>query len=147
MLPNIEPGSRVVVDKLYYRSAALRRGDLVVFTNPNVRHAKYIKRVVALPGDVVEMQNDELIVNGQRLDHGNAPRAGTERVEGNAEAQYRIRLGPVDSPKSGITSFEAQRIPNGQCFVLGDNRHQSDDSRVHGPVPLMDVVGRVARVF
>jgi signal peptidase I len=150
MLPSIKPGSRVVVNKLIYRHSSPKRGDLVVFTNPNARHAKYIKRVVALPGDVVEMRDDELIVNGRRLDYldsGMAVAQGKERIEVNGEARYRILLGPADPMKLVPNVLLPLKVPNGHCFVLGDNRHQSEDSRLHGAVPLVDVVGVVQSVF
>ncbi len=150
MLPNIQPGSRVLVNKLVYRHHALARGDLVVFTNPNARQSRYIKRVIALPGDLVEMRDDELMINGRRLDYLDGSLSGTqskEFIEGNGEAHYRVLLGPIDPQKTVPTTFASQRVPNGNCFVLGDNRHQSEDSRLHGPVPLVDVIGRVERVF
>jgi len=150
MLPNIQPGSRVLVNKLVYRRSGLTRGDLVVFTNPNARQSRYIKRVIALPGDLVEMRDDELIINGRRLDYLDGSLSGTqgkELIEGNDGARYRILLGSPDPQRAIPTTFASQRVPNGNCFVLGDNRHQSEDSRLHGPVPLVDVVGRVERVF
>lgn len=145
MLPTIAPGARVLVDKLVYRHAPIRRGDLVVFTNPNARHTRYIKRVVALPGDIVELQNDELVVNGQHLDYLDA--GANERVEIQGDARYRIRLGSTDGAKPAAAAFEPRKVPNGYCFVLGDNRHLSEDSRAYGPVPLTDVVGRVRWAF
>ncbi len=150
MLPNIAPGSRILVDKLIYTRQPLRRGDLVVFVDPNARHRRCVKRVVALPGEVVAMENDRLVVNGRKLDYQSASSRSQEellRTESNGAAHYAITLGPSDPTKPPVTSFPPQRVPNGHCFVLGDNRHHSEDSRVHGPVPLSDVIGRVERIF
>lgn len=149
MRPGIASGSRVLVNKLVYRRHPIRRGDPVVFTNPNARYSKYVKRVVALPGDRVEMQNDELIVNGQRLEYTDVETTGPgrQRVERRGDIGYPIALLPMDPGNQTTTDFAPLTIPNGHCFVLGDNRHQSEDSRTHGPVPLRDVVGRVEWVF
>lgn len=150
MLPTIQPGSRVLVNKLVHRHRALARGDLVVFTNPNARQSRYLKRMVALPGDLVEMRDDELIINGRRLDYLGGSQSGSqdkEIVEGNGEARYRVLWGRADPQKAIPTTTLPQTVPNGHCFVLGDNRHQSEDSRSYGPVPLVDVVGRVQSVF
>lgn len=150
MLPGIIPGSRVLVNKVVYRHSALSRGDRVVFVNPNARHLKHIKRVVALPGDVVSMTNDELSVNGHRFEYADIKPTldrGVVRIENNGETSYPIQLGPVDPSHLAASSWGPERVPNGYCFALGDNRHRSDDSRVYGPVMLADVVGRVERVF
>jgi len=61
--------------------------------------------------------------------------------------RYPILVSSLDVNPHATRSFPPQKIPNGHCFVLGDNRKQSEDSRVHGPVPLTDVVGRVEKVF
>jgi signal peptidase I len=146
MEPAIVPGAHVLVDKLAYRSGPVRRGDVVVFVNPNERWQHYVKRVVALPGDTVEMRGDDVFVNGAPLAHDPLEQeADGARVvrETNAGATYGIRLAPWNED-GAPTAFAAQRVPNGSCFLLGDNRRRSKDSRDIGPVPLADVVGRVA---
>ena len=150
MLPGIAPGARIFVNKLAYRKGPIHRGDRVVFINPNARYAKYVKRVVALPGDIIEMQNDDLIINGQRLtyaDVNSASDSGQERIESAGTVRYPILVSSLDVNSHATRSFPPQKVPNGHCFVLGDNRKRSEDSRVHGPVPLTDVVGRVEKVF
>lgn len=150
MLPGIAPGSRILVNKIAYQRGPVRRGDRVVFIDPNARYAKYTKRVVALPGDVIEMQNDELLINGKRLTYENvhsARNSTNERIETDGTARYPILVPSLDVNSLAAKSFPPQKVPNGHCFVLGDNRGHSEDSRVRGPVPLTDVVGRVDRVF
>jgi signal peptidase I len=150
MLPGIAPGARILVNKLAYRKGPIGRGDRVVFINPNARYARYVKRVVALPGDVIEMQNNDLIINGQRLNYedvNSASGSGKERIESAGTVRYPILVSSVDVNPHATRNFPAQKVPNGHCFVLCDNRQHSEDSRVHGPVPLTDVVGRVEKVF
>ena len=149
MDPTIPPGARVLVDKLTYRTAPVRRGDVVVFVNPNERYQEYIKRVVAIPGDTVEMRDDDVFVNGAILAHDRAVHdgAGGDLIEEtNADSSYRIRLSPSEDERAART-FAATKVPNGHCFLLGDNRHHSIDSRAIGPVPLTDIVGRVDRAW
>jgi signal peptidase I len=148
MEPAIAAGSHVIVDKLAYRKGPVRRGDVVVFVNPNERSQSYIKRVVALPRDVVEIRGDDVFVNGSSLAHDDevhAPDGARILRETNAGAAYRIELSPNDD--GAPTASIPIRVPNGSCFLLGDNRRRSVDSREVGPVPLADVIGKVARVW
>jgi signal peptidase I len=147
MEPTIAAGARVLVDKGAYRTGPVRRGDVVVFVDPNDRSRDYIKRVVALPGDVVEIRDDEVFVNGERLQNGDPASdvsGGRLLEETNAGRTYRVLLAPWSDGHAPGT-FAPSRVPNGSCFVLGDNRRRSVDSRDVGPVPLADIVGRVAR--
>jgi signal peptidase I len=141
MEPAIAAHARVLVNKRAYRSGPVRRGDVVVFTNPNERYQTYIKRVIALPGDTVEMRDDALFINGTMLAHANATPVGVIE-ESNGDARYRIVLEASRDPRSAST-FAAIEVPSGHCFLLGDNRHESVDSRQIGPVPLAEIVGRV----
>jgi len=146
MEPGMVPGTRLVVDKLAYRSGPVRRGDIVVFVNPNERRQNYVKRVVALPGDLVEMRGDDVVVNGTPLAHDRAEQeADGARVlrETNAGSAYRIRLASWNED-GAPTTLAPMRVPNGSCFLLGDNRGHSIDSREVGPVPLADLIGKVA---
>jgi signal peptidase I len=118
MSPTIRAREGVLVDKLAYRNGPVCRGDVVVFRNPSQPYQHYITRVVALGGDTVEIRQDELYVNGARL--ARAPQ---------------------------VTDLPLLRVPTGHCFVLGDQRQQSVDSREFGPVPLRDIVGRVRAIW
>jgi signal peptidase I len=158
MVPTISPGERLLVTKVAYQHASVRRGDVVVFIAPNERHISYIKRVVALPGDTFEMRGGEVYVNGAKLERSGvtsaagpsaADPAGPEVFEEvNGSARYRIEFTPVAAGREALPGDVAKIIvPNGTCYVLGDNRNESLDSRKFGPVPLADITGRAEFIY
>lgn len=122
-------GDRVLVNELVPGAVPLQRGDVVVFQDPGGwlgtgQGDDLIKRVVGLPGDTVSCCDTEgrLSVNGQAVDEPYAVvEPGTDRV---AAQDFSVT------------------VPAGQLWVMGDNRPNSADSRVHGTVPVSDVVGR-----
>ena len=124
MEPLLADGERIVVNKFIYRFRAIDRGDVVVFWYPRDPSVSFIKRVVALPGDTVEIRSGRLIVNGQRVDESYLP------------ATFR------DSDQ-----FPATEIPKGFYFVLGDHRRSSNDSRSWGEVPERYIYGRAVFRF
>jgi signal peptidase I len=160
MKPTIVEGDYIFVDKLAYdlkvpfTSQVLlhwggpRRGDIVVFTPPGETE-RYVKRVVGVPGDRLELRDNQLFVNGEpaRYEPLNAPPQaqandwlGREVVAGRG---HPILLSP-DRP--GPDSFEPMTVPAGHYFLMGDNRDDSKDSRFFGPVARERIVGRVTRV-
>ena len=112
---------RVLVSKLTYKFTDVGRGDLIVFDNPEPQPgqpAQLIKRVVAVGGDRIAVRDNQAILNGVPL----------------AESYARIGSAGLD--------YEEQLIPENHVFVLGDNRGNSKDSRVFGPVAEGDIVGK-----
>ena len=161
MKPNILPGDRILADKTvgHPGGTALWRGALAIFVNPNDRTLIFIKRVVALPGDRVEIDGDgdggDVRVNGMSLAEptdgaGSTAVAGSRLVHERgdrgtyavlrSEAAGRTVSGPSTPPIRLV-------VPNGQVFVLGDNRSSTVDSRRFGTVPLADVKGIARQVF
>ena len=104
MVPTLHDGERLMVDKLTYRFRAPQRGEIVVFRYPLNPREHYIKRIVGVPGDVVEVRDGRVYVNGTPLDE-----------------PY------LDAPTLGY--FAPVRVPPDHYFVLGDNRNNSEDSR------------------
>jgi signal peptidase I len=149
-MPTLLPGDRVLVNKTTYQRRFLRRGDEVVFRVASEPGRNWVKRVIALPGDTVAVKGNEVSVNGQQLPREPAPRASlgaaAQEVEGelfeevNAGRRYRILFAADSQP---LADYPEAKVPDGMCFVLGDNRNHSRDSRTLGFVPLGDVLGDV----
>lgn len=121
MVPTLQVGDRVLVNKLAYDLGDVSRGDVVVFARPGGPGADgiadLIKRVVALPGETVEGVDGSVLIDGQPLDEPYLP------------------AGVVTTP------FPAFTVPADHLWVMGDNRGASDDSRRFKAVPMDDVVG------
>jgi signal peptidase I len=150
MLPTLLEGDHIMVRKL---SPRVERGDVVVFRYPIDPKIDYVKRVVALGGDRIEVRGQEVIVNGRELAHREAaapfpeppehPMAGPTTLleETNGRARYLVQYERAGSPAFAVT------VPPGHLFVMGDNRDNSNDSRVWGTVPAENVKGKVLFVF
>lgn len=154
MTPGLLKKDYVMLNKMTYKQKSPEVGDIVIFTNPNKRHMDYIKRIVAMPGDTVEIKENILYINDAPLPYKSIDKKdmadiknqvdGVAKIEVNRTAQYKIML----SGKTGENqNFDKQRVPNGHCFVLGDNRNMSMDSRAFGMVPLSDIKGRVDYIY
>ncbi|MHC4529296.1 MAG: signal peptidase I [Planctomycetota bacterium] len=156
--PTIVPGDRILANKGAYETSDPQRGDIVVFIYPENRRFNYIKRVVAIAGDTVQMKNNSLYVNGQVLEQTSMGRAilqqnkkemeGDVFLEKNGEAEYRIFLADSDNDgKHETASFAQLQVPEHHCFVIGDNRNNSRDSRHFGPVHLGLIKGRADHLY
>ena len=117
MEPRIDSGEYVVINTLAYRLGSPHRGDIIAFRHARSAESVYLKRVIAVSGDRVAIERGVVILNGRPLD----------------EPYVRFR---------DQRSTRAQTIPPHDYFVLGDNRANSDDSRVWGFVDESDVIGR-----
>jgi signal peptidase I len=165
MRPNLLEGDVVFINRLAYdlkiplteRQVAHLgdpvRGDVVVFYSP-LDGTRLIKRVLALPGDVVEMRDDRMTINGEEAAYalvGTArEQAGGREVdavrlsESVGGAHQRVQLLPRVPALRDIAPL---RIPPGQYLMLGDNRNNSADSRVIGLVPRAKLLGRAERIL
>jgi signal peptidase I len=143
MAPALWPGDLVFADKRYARrmGAPVQRGDVAVFAYPNDRTTLYVKRVVALPGDRVQLRGTEVLVNGVASPVPEGPQPPAAELA--AAVRPPVGREPAPSPVEGLDLV----VPAGHVFVLGDRRQASTDSRDFGPVPMQDVVGRVRQVW
>lgn len=125
MEPNFHTGERLIVNKIIYTIRHPERGEVVVFHAPS--GVDYIKRVIALPGEKIKIQNNKLFINGEELNEPYIQEAIDEKS----------KLG-----KSYNTDFQETTVSEGTVFVMGDNRLNSTDSRAIGPVTYDKIVGR-----
>ena len=135
MLPTLQVGDRIIVDKLSYRLHGVGRGDVVVFRRPPLEQADYsdlVKRVIGLPGDTVSAVGGRVYINGRPLSEPWLPQPN-----------------PVTSPSplpGGFSLNHPYHVPSGEYYVMGDNRTDSEDSRYFGPIPRSLIVGKMAFV-
>jgi signal peptidase I len=126
MEPTLENGQYVLVDKVSPHFSDYKRGDVVVLQPPagydeNGSNVPFIKRVVGVGGDTVEVKGGAVYVNGAKL---NEP---------------YVYVGEETDP---LTSQSVWQVPAGYLFVMGDHRDESEDSRLFGPIPESTVIGR-----
>lgn len=155
--PNIVPNDRVLMNKLAYKKSDPKIGDLVIFMNPENRHQNFIKRVVAVAGDTVEIKDNQLYINDQQLERQELPQPSLNKMkikddgttlegdvyrEINGNAEYKIFIEKQSNDKSS-RNFAKITIPANHYFVLSDNRNQSKDSRQFGPISIETIKGRV----
>jgi signal peptidase I len=126
MMPALQDQERIFINKFTYRFGIgnIQRGDTVVFWFPKDLSKSYIKRVIGLPGDLVEIDRGVVIVNGKPL------------IEDYVPEKYR-----------DYQSLPPQRIAAESYFVLGDHRSSSNDSRAWGSVPRQNIYGKAVFVY
>ncbi len=125
MMPTVLIGDRVLVKRSIEKNA-LQRGALIVFRYPRDRERNFIKRIIARGGETIEGRDKKITINGKVLDE--------------PYVTYR-------DTTFGSRTFGPIRVPEGTYFVLGDNRDNSMDSRIWGPVPADDVLGTVFKIY
>jgi signal peptidase I len=121
MEPSLHDGEFVVVNRLAYRWNPPERGDIVVFRFPLNPTRRFIKRIIALPGDIVQVSDGQVFVNGLAL---------------------------VEPYTAAAPRYTGEwRMAEGEVFVLGDNRNNSEDSHEWGPLPTQNIIGKAVLVY
>jgi signal peptidase I len=144
MLPTLQIGDHLLVNKFIYGirvpfSGKLlipikepKHGDVIVFRFPEDRSIDYIKRVIGVAGDKVEIKNKQLLINGKKME------------DPHAHFSSSANLPPAVSPKD---NFGPITVPEGKIFVMGDNRDNSYDSRFWGYVDNQDILGKAIIIY
>lgn len=132
MSPTFEDNQKVVISK----TSKIERFDIVVFKSPNMKD-NYIKRVIGLPGDKIEVKDDVLYIDGKAYEE--------PYLNANKE---KILFGQLTEDFTLEQNTESSRVPEGYYFVMGDNRLRSYDSRMFGFIAKDELLGEVKlRVF
>jgi signal peptidase I len=124
MMPTLDDQERIFINKFVYRFSRIDRGDTVVFWFPGDPSKSYIKRVIGVPGDQVEVVHGTVVVNGHALEEDYVP------------SEFR-----------DDNSMPAKTVPGDQYFVLGDHRSSSNDSRAWGMVPRRYIYGKAVFIY
>lgn len=134
MVPTLEIGDRLVVEKVSYRLHAPHFGDIVVFNPPPELQQRgypkdqaFIKRIIGQPGDKINIENNKVYLNGKQL-------------EENYIKENYIKPNPEQL-------YNQTQVPKNQFFVMGDNRNNSNDSRYWGFLPSENIIGRAVFRF
>jgi signal peptidase I len=126
MMPTLQDGEKLIVNKAIFFISEPKRGDIIVFHATEDKD--WIKRVIGEPGDIVEVENDTLYINDEMVD------------EPYLDISKSIATGI-------LTNGFRSEVPEDHIFVMGDNRQNSRDSRMIGPIPIDSVFGRAEAVF
>ncbi len=124
MEPNFENGDYLIVDELSFRFRDPQRGEVVVFKYPKSPSQRYIKRIIGLPGEIIEIKDGKVIIINEK---GNQILNETDYL-----SPYLLTTGDIQTS-----------LGENEYFVLGDNRVASSDSRRWGPIKQQDIIGRV----
>jgi signal peptidase I len=138
MVPTLDVGDRIMVNKLSYDFHGVHRGDIVVFKRPPLETQDFpdlVKRVVGLPGETISTKDGQVYIDGKLLKEPWLPPGPTSYTGALPDDEY-----PQFNMPGPVT------IPAGEYFVMGDNRTDSEDSRYFGPIPKSLIVGRAVAV-
>ena len=145
MFPGLPAGSWFLTLRRPYRSVNdIKRGDVVVF-NRDVGGTtyQYVWRVVGIPGDLVEVSNQGLSLNGQALKHETVSDKGQYLIvrEWNGDVSYEVAYNRM-LDRAEPPPIASMKVPDDHLFLLGDNRYMAEDSTFIGPIPFSSIVER-----
>jgi len=123
MEPSLYDGEWVLVNRLIYQIEKPKRGDIVGLKFPGRRQEKYVKRVIGLPGETIEIMDNEVFINGQKI-----------------KESYLAE-------ETKTFPEMAKTLSDDEYFVMGDNRERSNDSRIWGTVSSSDIIGKVSFIL
>ncbi|MCL2338324.1 MAG: signal peptidase I [Firmicutes bacterium] len=123
MEPTLQINDRIIVSKLSYHLTHPHRGDIIVFKYPEDHRRDFVKRLIAVGGETVELRNSVLLINGQPVAEDYLPQG------------------------LKFDNYPPTKVPYGFYFMLGDNRNNSDDSRYWGMMPQKDIIGKAVFIY
>ena len=123
MVPSLQVGDRIIVSKLSYHFSEPKRGDVMVFKFPLDPSRDFVKRTIGIGGESLAIRDSNLYINGVQVQEDYLPK------------------GP------SFDDFGPEEVPAGSYFMMGDNRNNSDDSRVWGPMPEENIVGKAVLIY
>ena len=129
MYPTLKDKERIVVEKVTYKSRAPERGEIVIFRSLQDEATFLIKRVIAVPGDIIGLDGEKILINGTPIDESYLPESVTINNLGE------------------LVNYSNSPIPNNYFAVMGDNRSESFDSRMFGLIPFDNFVGKAFVVY
>jgi signal peptidase I len=157
MSPAIMKGDRLLADKTAYDKMDPQRGDVVLFKNPENRKQSRIKRIVALGGDTVECKNGQLLINGRPLERQWVKTMALpvqKKIEGdvfyeiNNGTRYQVLIAkPSPDSETAMANFGPVSVLPYHCFVMGDNRSESEDSRQFGCLSIGAIKGKFRYIY
>ncbi len=124
MEPNFHNGEYILTNKILYKFADPKRGEVIIFKSPANKEIDYIKRIIGIPGDRVRLSANVFYVNDRAI------------------LEPYIPEGTPIFPGSFMTEDTEIIVPEDKFFVIGDNRPHSADSREFGPIPFEDIIGK-----
>lgn len=156
MIPTLLVHDHILVNKLSYglhwpfsaewilQWSAPKRGEIAVFRFPSQPEVFYVKRIVAVAGDVISMEKGVLLINGEPQPQTPLPDLSDEEFDYYRENDFTIRY---FKDRHDFASFEERTVPEKNFFVVGDNRDQSSDSRFWGFVPEQNLIGKPSFIW
>ena len=132
MYPYLEDKDRIITEKISYRFNEPKRGDIIVFKYPLNKNEEFIKRIIALPNEEIELKNNRVIIYNN------------DNPTGLPLNEDYLPKNTITNGRSFLEEGNKIKVPFNNYFVMGDNREGSSDSRQWGFVPKEDLVGRAA---
>jgi signal peptidase I len=129
MIPTLLIGDQIIANRYIYKTSEPRRGDIIVYPYPKEPSRIFVKRLIAMEGDIVKIRNKRLYLNGKEQIEPYIITSGSGHIE-----DTRDNFGPAT-------------VPSGMLFFMGDNRDESYDSRFYGFVPRKTISGKAISVY
>jgi len=148
MKPTLMIGDHLLCDLTYYQTNNPARGDIIIFKYPQDENKDFVKRIIGIPGDTIQIKNDDLYVNNKKLAHKYIEKYKDNRIEAD---RYQETLGNINYQILDVFQkheyFGPIVVPEDEYFVMGDNRDNSRDSRYWGTVKRRKIHGKAIFIY